>query len=433
MNREPVEPAGHDYYAPPQAALTGPELPSLHPSIFCILMIPFGAATGYVSVTLGSLLAGGGVSVEEFAKLAALGTLPHTLKFLWSPVVDVTLTPKTWYILSTLLTAFAVAMLGVFPANESGMGPLRAFVFLGGLTTTVVGMAADILMAHSTPAEKRGRAGGWFQAGNVGGGSIGGGLGLLIAVRVPQHWMASCAIAVICALCCLALVGLPSPRHESRTRSVPGLIWDTLRDAWHTARVPRGLLALILCAVPLGIGASSGLWSAMAPEWNTGEDTVAVVTGILGGIVSTMGCLAGGWFCDRWNRQKCYVGFGFAVAFIGAAMALLPHTREFFIAITLCFSFATGMSWAGYTAFVLDAIGKTGAATKFSAFASLANLPIYYMNYVNAWSRGLWKTDGMLYFEAAMGVAGAIVFLIAVKLLLPRRPKAKTLETPAVP
>ena len=101
-----------------------------------------------------------------------------------------------------------------------------------------------------------------------------------------------------------------------------------------------------------------------------------------------------------------------------------------FVLTTLLMSFCAGMSWAGYTAFVLDVIGTTGAATKFSAFASLANLPIYYMNYVNAWSRRRWDTNGMLYFEAAMGVAGAIVFLTAVALLLPRRRSA---GTPAAP
>ncbi|HEX2747190.1 MAG TPA: hypothetical protein VHM91_04255, partial [Verrucomicrobiales bacterium] len=64
------------------------------PWIFLVLMIPFGVISGYVSVTLGSQLGRAGVSVDKIAALIALGTLPHTFKFFWSPVVDVTLSQK---------------------------------------------------------------------------------------------------------------------------------------------------------------------------------------------------------------------------------------------------------------------------------------------------------------------------------------------------
>jgi hypothetical protein len=224
---------------------------------------------------------------------------------------------------------------------------------------------------------------------------------------------------------------MPSPPHAPRTRRIRDLIVETLRDAWHVARVPRGQLALLLCAVPLGLAVSSGLWTAMASEWDTDSDTAAVVSGILGGVVSSIGCLAGGWCCGRWDRQRCYVVFGIMVAIVGAAMAWLPHTKGMFVTTALLMSFCAGMSWAAYTAFVLDVIGVSGAATKFSAFASLANLPIWYMGHVNGWALKKWGTDGMLYFEAALGIAGAAVFLIAVQLLLPRR--RRMTETPAAP
>src|SRR5262249_16685979 len=155
---------------------------------------------------------------------------------------------------------------------------------------------------------------------------------------------------------------------------------------WHTVKERRGLLAFLLCLVPLGIGASSSVWSRIAPEWGASDDTVALVTGVLGGIISTVGCIAGGFLTDRWNRQGCYVGFGLFVSAAGAAMAVLPRNVEMFVLTTLLLSFITGMSWAAYSAFVLEAIGKGAAATKFSAFASLANFPIWYMGEVNGWS-----------------------------------------------
>lgn len=430
----PRSPAADDHHIlQPGTFKHGANATSIHPWLFCILMIPFGAGSGYVSVTLGSLLERGGVSVKEVAWLLSLSVLPHTLKVFWAPLVDVSLSPKWWYLISGLLTAVSVGMLGAFPADKSGLAALGWCVLLGGVAASVLGMAVDSLMAHGTAEEAKGRAGGWSQAGNLGGSGLGGGLGLLIAVRVPELWMASGFIALLCAFCCLPLVWLPSSAREFKGSTILTLLKATLLDVWRTVRVRRGILALLLCVVPLGIGASSGLWSIMAPEWNTGPDTVAVVTGVLGGLVSAAGCLAGGFICDRWSRQACYVGFGLAVCVAGLAMAFFPHTPAMFITTTLLISFTTGMSWAGYAAFVLEAIGRGAAATKFSAFAWLANMPIYYMNLVNGWSQEKWGTTGMIQFEAAMGVAGAVVFLIAAKFLLPPRHESGTPSVPPAP
>ena len=67
---------------------------AVHPSLFAILVLPLGVAFGYVQVTLGYLLARGGVPVGQIAAVVAAGFLPYVLKFLWAPLVDTTLTYK---------------------------------------------------------------------------------------------------------------------------------------------------------------------------------------------------------------------------------------------------------------------------------------------------------------------------------------------------
>jgi len=416
-----------DHYQPPSAPVsvsyaTGDFSRHANPWLFLILMIPFGAVSGYASVTLGSQLGRAGVSVEKIAALGALSTLPHTFKFFWSPVVDVTLSAKKWYIISALLTAVGLASLGFFPATETGLAAFGFAVFLGSLASTVVGMAVESLMAHCAAEQTKGRAGGFAMAGNLGGSSIGGGLGLFMVERVPQPWMASCFVALLCVLCIAALAGMPSPARDLVGHKVFPLIGESLKDLWRTIRQRRGFAALILCFLPLGIGASSGLWSALAPEWNASPDLVAVVTGVLGGLVSIAGCIAGGYICDRRDRQTSYVWFGILVAICGVALAALPRTPAMFTVCTLVFSFVVGLSWAAYSAFVLEAIGKGAAATKFSAFSSLANAPIAYMALFNGFIHSRMGTSGMLYMEAAAGALGAVVFISVVKLLLRRRP-----------
>jgi MFS family permease len=352
-----------------------------------------------------------GVSVGQIAALVSLSVLPHTWKFFWAPVADVTLNQTKWYFISATLTAIGIAAMGMFPATTRGLAALSAVVFVTSLAVTFVGMAVESLMAHCTPEELKGRAGGWFQAGNLGGAGIGGGLGLLLAQRLPSDWMASCIVGFLCLLCCLALAGLPTPERMEAGGLVAS-IRGSLAELWHVVRQRAGAVALILCFLPIGSGAAQGLWSAVAPEWRVTAETVALVTGLLGGIVSAAGCIVGGWICDRMDRKAAYVWFGILQAGAAVAMAMFPRSQAMFIGWTSLYAFIMGMTYAGFSAFVLEAIGKGAAATKYSAFASLSNMPIYYMTIINGWAHDRWGSSGMLFTEALLCVIGASVFVV---------------------
>ena len=56
----------------------------------------------------------------------------------------------------------------------------------------------------------------------------------------------------------------------------------------------------------------------------------------------------------------------------------------------MIYAFITGLTYAGFSAFVLEAMGLGAAATKFSLFASLSNMPIAYMTSIDDWAYGAW-------------------------------------------
>lgn len=381
-----------------------------------ILIIPFGAASGYGSVTLAYQLKEAGASVGEVAALVALGVLPQTWKFFWAPVVDLTLSQKKWYLIAGLLTAVGIGSMGFFPATKAGLSALSAIVFVTSLASTFLGMAVESLLAHSTPQELKGRAGGWFQAGSLGGSGIGGGLGLLLFNRLHSPGAASCIVGGLCFLCSFALIGVPASTRPAGGLSVLTSITVTLKDVWGVVRRRKGALALVLCILPIGSGAAP--FSAVATEWQASAETVALVTGLLGGLISAVGCLAGGWLCDRMNRQHAYVCFGLLQAASAVAMALLPRNEPMFIYWVSVYNFANGLAYAAFTAFVLEAIGKGAAATKYNAMASLANLPIYYMTNVDGWAHDHWNSSGMLYTEAGLALAAGLGFLLTAKILM---------------
>jgi MFS transporter, PAT family, beta-lactamase induction signal transducer AmpG len=393
---------------------------SAHPIVYLFLIAPFGAMGGYLSVALGYQLTQAGVSVGDVAALVAFSLIPQTWKFLWAPIADITWSRKRWYALAGVVTALGILAMGVVPSDSKSLPLLYVAVLVASMASTFLAMSAESLLVYNTPSEQRGRASGWFQAGNLGGNGLGGGAGLWLAETLPDPWMAGAALAVACALCIAALWFVPEPPPFARSGQYGRMLVDVLKDLWQVARSRAGFLALLICFLPIGSGAASNLWSAVADDWHATAGTVALVTGVFGGIVSAIGCIAGGYGSDRMDRKTAYALYGFLMAICAVAMALAPRTESMYIVFTLVYSFIQGLTYAGFTAVVLEAMGLGAAATKYNVFASLSNMPIAYMTVIDGWAYERWSAAGLLNVEAAIGVIGIIVF-VAILLATARR------------
>ena len=391
-----------------------------HPSVFLVLIVPFGAMGGYLSVAIGYQLTQAGVSVEEVAALIAASYIPQTWKFLWAPVADTTLSRKTWYLLAGLVSAVGIFVTGAVPADAASLPLLYAAVLISNVASTFLAMATESLMVYNTPPALQGRAGGWFQAGNLGGNGLGGGAGLWLAQTLPEPWMAAAAIAVACALCCAALWFVPEPPPLARTGRYGRMLLEVLKDLWQVVRARAGILALLICFLPIGSGAASNLWAAVADDWHASANTVALATGVFSGIVSALGCIFGGYGADRMDRKTAYALYGLLMALSTVAMAVAPRTETMYVVFTLVYAFIQGLTYAGFTAVVLETIGLGAAATKYNLYASLSNMPIAYMTLVDGWAHTRWGAAGLLNVEAAFGILGIIVFIV-VAMVLPRR------------
>lgn len=168
------------------------------------------------------------MSTEQIASLIALSYAPHTWKFLWAPIVDATLSRKMWYVPSAL----GICATGALSAEPSSLSILNVVVLISNVAVTFLGSAVESLMAHATLDDEKGRAAGWFQAGNLGGGVA----GLWLAQNLATPWMAGAILGVACALCYLALFFVPEPSAELRTENLPRRLADVLRDLWSVAR-----------------------------------------------------------------------------------------------------------------------------------------------------------------------------------------------------
>jgi MFS family permease len=189
---------------------------------------------------------------------------------------------------------------------------------------------------------------------------------------------------------------------------------EVAHDVWTIARTRRGSLALLLVSLPIGTGAATGLWATVAADWHATAGTVALVSGPAGALVSVLGCLFGGRLCDRFDRRAAYIGFGAFQAMCVGLMAVAPRNEAVYAAFTIMYFFTTGLTYAGFSAMILEVMGGKSAATKYSVFLSLSTASIASMTALESAARARWGPSALLYTEVALAMSSLIVFAVAV-------------------
>ncbi len=384
----------------------------LHPVLWLLMIVPFGAVSGFTGVVLAYLATLRGLTVVEGASLVAVGMLPHTVKFLWAPIVDMTLSRRTWYLLSAAACIAGIVAMAAVPLGPSTLDLMRGVIFTVNLATTLLGMAVEGQMAHLTPPEERGRAGGWFQAGNLGGSGIGGGLGLFMAENLPAPWMSGAILGLAFALCGIPAFFLPDVPREGTGRGPVGAVWDVVKDFFVIVTSRKGFLAALICFLPIGTGAATSVLAQaeIAAKWGADASHVGLVNGVFAGVIMAVGSLFGGEICRRFEPRNVYAAIGAAMAGVATVMAFAPPTPTTFVVGGLCYALVTGLAYAAFTGLVLQTIGAGAAATKYNIFASLSNTPITYMGLVLASAVAAGGPRQMLLTEAGFGLAGIAVF-----------------------
>jgi len=389
--------------------------------LWCILYLPYGILNGYVTVTLVFDLGQAGVSTVAIAFIGTLNLIPQIAKFLWGVPLDTHFTYRGWYVVSTVLSGIGLALMGFIHPGIHTLPLLSTAVLITTIANTIVSMTTDALTAHSVPMTHRGRASGWAQAGNIGGSGLGGGLGLWLA----QHYsgeLAATALAILTVACLGGLVFIGEPEHSHRHPSLTQTLSNIWNDVWSMMRSRIGLLAMVLLLVPCATGAASNLWAAVAVDWHANADVVAIIAGVAGGLVSTVGCLTAGKFCDLTDHKFGYILSAALMALCAIFMAAAPRTPAMFIVFALLYALINGFAYAAFGAVMLEAMGRGAAATKGPILHGLTNVPVVLMTWVDGWAQTHYGSGAMLVVEGVVGFVGIGAFYLFVFATRPRIP-----------
>ena len=389
------------------------------PVYLFFLTMPAGLSQGFVTVALPYLLIQHGYSVAQASAVVALGISANVWRFLWGPIVDISLSLKKWFWISLGFCTASLLLLcfNSFRVKEQAL--LTSIVFISQVAGTFMLLPVNGFMAKSIKENQKGKASGWYQAGSLVGVGAGGGAGLWFTTHysVVVAGLVLCTASLLFGLVILLIKDVP---HQKEKTILPELA-EMGKDIFAMIKVPVVLLVIFLMLLPIGSGAAANLWSAIAKDWNTGADIVALVTGVLSGLVSAVGCVVGGFVIDRWGNWVAYLGSGILCALITFVMAIMPMQPYVYIAGVLAYTFGIGLINAAFTSVILFAIGKRNVATKYSLLASLGNLPVVYMTAFDGWAHDKYNSKYMLLAEAAAGILFVIIFFIILKIMMNKK------------
>ena len=386
---------------PPQAP------PYNAPTLFAVLVLPYAFTTSVTALLVPYVLRKYGIPVDQIAKVVVIAGLPTIWSFLWSPIADVGLRRRSWVIGCALGAGLAggAAIVSV----EGSRFLLTALLFLmnafGGLLSSACGA-----LLTAMPIALRGRSAGWYQGGNTGGIALGGGLFIWLADHASLPSAAAVILAAILLPACAALlIEERSPASGAIRPKIVGLA----RDMGAIFRSRRTWIGLVFLLSPVGSAAVGNLISGMGPDYHASGNEVLWVTGIGGGLLSALGCYAGGVVADKIGRMFAYALAGGLAALFGVYLGF-AHATPFTYAVGYSgYSVAAGFAYAVFTAMVLDIVGRRehAAASGYAVLNSAGNLPIAYMTWLDGVGYRHWGARGLMATDAAANGGFAIVLL----------------------
>ncbi|HJU09659.1 MAG TPA: MFS transporter, partial [Candidatus Binataceae bacterium] len=375
---------------------------STSPISFFFLTVPVGISGGFISVTLPFILTQAGFSVATAGYIVAIGASAYVFRWVWGPIIDFTLTPRLWYVIGLFSTAGMVFLLGIIPLHLANTKLLFTAVFVSQLATTLIMLPLGSFMAHTVSEGEKGRAAGWYEAGNVAGAGISITGGIWLAAHHSKEVAAGGVSAAI--LVCLVAVFLVSEVHALPAETLRQGMSFLGKDLRSVLSSKASLFIVVLVCLPIGTGAMTHQWGGVWRDWHTTPDLVALFTGILSGLISALGCVLAGWVADQFGRWRAYFGSGIVIAIVAVSMALAPRTAEAFSTGVLAYSLMFGATQAAFSALVLFAIGKGAASTKYALLCSLGNVPIAYMTALDGWVHDKYGSAWMLHFDGLSGL-----------------------------
>ena len=361
-----------------------------------VLYFAEGIPFGFIITSVNAYLSGMGVPPEQIGILSLL-SLPWSLKFFWSPLVDRYGLRSSWIIGAQVVMILCLLVLASMVGGPVTLSFWLLLAILC-LASATQDLAIDAYTIDFLETKELGIANG-IRSGAYRFGSLAAGSGLLILSDWVGWRPAFVGVGVLFGALVVTILAFRSFRLP-RVTSGPGHKHDSPLAIFSTALKGLGthpsFWAIILFTLLYKAGdAMMGIM--VIPFWKSHAFTgteIGVVSGILGSVASTLGGLVGGWFTSRFGIGISLWALGIfqAVSNLGYWVAALPgmgrlvlfHIHLPFVDFSVPVypiylasqgeSFSSGLGYAPFMAFMMSLCDKRFSATQYAFFVFLSVL-----------------------------------------------------------
>jgi hypothetical protein len=405
----------------PQRESSAPARPE-RPWLFGFLIAPCGiVANGVIQGgVLAFLLSQQGIDSNVQSHVISLLALPTMLYFLWSPITDFFFKRRTWLLLAGVLSAVFMA-LAFHQRDLASKNATFLILFSACLSQLVVSSCGGMMGALHSERTRR-IAGSFYQAGSMGLGALSVSVLIYISPRVSRDALAIAAAALIGLP---ALLALAAPQQdELRSDSFARIMHDMWLEFKATFLCWEAIPYSLCLLFPIATGAAVGLIPGAARTYGVSGDSVAWVNGLLGGLLTALGSLAGTAITTRISAPVIYLIVGIVNAATLAVLWLGPMTPATYYLGVMLYLFTLGTAYGLCTAVILEFLGASGksGSGRYSIINSMANIPVLYMIWLDGWGAGHWGVRALSGTECVLGGLGAALLLSY--FLLRRKPAA---------
>ncbi len=337
----------------------------------------FGLCGGFVAVSVPEMLAAQGIPAGHVATAAAVIMSPGFWGFLFSPILDMRLSRRTYALITGLITAAAV---GFTLADHSSLLLVQVVMTIGFFCAMLYQGAVGGWMGALISKGDDSKLGIWFTVANL----SAGGIMMVLASELMQRCtplVAGLVVAAVVLSPMLLFILVPSPPpSEHQARESTARFW---REAALLLRRREIQIALVLLGLP---SASFALTNVLG---GTGRDFGA--SDHLVGIFAGFGCIAAGIvgsfllfpLAKRLPLRRLYLAIGIVGATFTLGLILLPRAPWVFAVAISGENLFQAMAFSVSNAITFEVIGPDNpfAATIFTLLISTSNLPIVYMEY----------------------------------------------------
>ena len=323
-----------------------------------------------------------GVGLAEIG-FFALVQFPYTWKFLWAPIMDRYTLPflghrRGWILVTQLALLVSMSTLGFFKPEFS----LLTIAYLS-VAVAFFSASQDIVLdayrRELLPDVELGLGNSIHVQAYRLSGLIPGGLGLILADRLPWH-----SVFIIVAL--FMLVGVvmtltiaEAIKDPSPPRSLRESVIEPFREFIGRAGLGSALLVLaFLFFYKLGDNMATALQTPFFHDVGFTGTQIGTIAKFVGTTAAIVGGLIGGLIMVKVSINRALWLFGFVqiASILGFALLSVVGANPWMLAFAMAFEYlGVGLGTAALTAFMAKSTNVAFAATQFALFTALISVP----------------------------------------------------------